>query len=125
MAESIKAITSDHDLIALAKHLGVKLDGILEISEITKPLPKEGTYIILLRTDGGTGHWTCVNDGHYFDSMSVGPPTALGDLPYSEHQYQGSYSEFCGPFCVLWLYSQQHNRPDLLKGFVDLDVDAI
>jgi hypothetical protein len=125
MAEYIKEITSDHDLIALAKHLGVELNGILEISEITKPLPAKGTYIILLRTDGGVGHWTCSTDGHYFDSMGVGPPTVLGDLPYNEFQYQGTYSNYCGIYCLLWLYSQQHNRPDLLKGFGNLDTHAI
>jgi hypothetical protein len=123
MAEYIKAITSDHDLIALAKHLGVHLDGILEVSEIKKPLPAKGTYIILLRTDAGVGH--CCTADHYFDSMGVGPPTVLGDLPYNEHQYQSAYAEYCGPWCVLWLYSQQHSRPDLLKRFHDLDVDAI
>jgi len=57
--------------------------------------------------------------------MGVGPPTVLGDLPYNEHQYQSAYAEYCGPWCVFWLYSQQHNRPDLLKRFHDLDVDAI
>jgi hypothetical protein len=125
MAEYIKAITSDHDLIALAKHLGVKLDGILALQEITKPFPEKGTYIILLRTDGGVGHWTVCVDSHYFDSMGVGPPKVLGDLPYNEHQYQGAYNEFCGPFCMLYIYCRQKNRMDLLKGFVDLDVDAI
>jgi hypothetical protein len=125
MAEYIKAITSDHDLIALAKHLGVKLDGILEISEIKKPLPAKGTYIILLRTDGGVGHWTVCVDSHYYDSMGVGPPTVLGDLPYNEHQYQSAYAEYCGPFCMLYIYCRQNNMMDLLKGFVDLDVDAI
>jgi hypothetical protein len=58
MSQYIKAITSDHDLIALAKQLGVKLDGVLALPEIKKPFPAKGTYIVLLRADGGVGHRT-------------------------------------------------------------------
>ncbi|GMF36778.1 unnamed protein product [Phytophthora lilii] len=125
MAELVKPITSDHDLIELAKQLDVRLDGILALSEIKEPLPAKGSYIILLRVDGGTGHWVCLNDGHYFDSMGVGPPSILGELPYNEKQYQGTYVEYCGPWCLIWLYTQQHNRQDLLKNFHDLDTDVI
>ena len=125
MASLIKAITSDHDLIELSKKIGVHIDQILSLPEIKSTLPSKGTFIILLRADGGVGHWTALNDGKYFDSMGVGPPRIVGDFTYNEKQYQGSYDEFCGPFCLLWLYTQQHNRSDLLKRFNDLDVDAI
>jgi hypothetical protein len=125
MSQYIKAITSDHDLIALAKHLGVKLDGVLALPEIKKPFPAKGTYIVLLRADGGVGHWTAYDDGHYFDSMGIGPPMVLGDLPYNEIQYQSAYAEYCGPWCMLYIYCRQRGRMDLLKRFNDLDVDAI
>ncbi|GMF65918.1 unnamed protein product [Phytophthora lilii] len=49
MSQLIKPITSDHDLIELAERLNVHLDDIFESREITKPLPKKGTYLILLR----------------------------------------------------------------------------
>jgi len=125
MSSLIKPITSDHDLIELSKQIGVHIDKILSLSEIREPLPKKGTFVILLRADGGVGHWTAVCDWNYFDSMGVGPPTVIGDLPYNEQQYQGTYDEFCGPFCMLWLYTRQHNRPNLLKRFNDLDTDII
>ncbi len=122
--ELVKPITSDHDLIELADKINVHLDGILEINEIKKPLNK-GTHIILLRKDNGVGHWVCQMDGEYFDSTSVGPPTKLGKLKYNEFQYQGSYSEYCGIFCLLWLYSKQHNKPYLLENFINLDIDIV
>lgn len=121
----IKPITSDHELFEFADHLNIKLDDILTIEEITKPL-KRGSYIILLRAGGqGVGHWVAINDGEYFDSTGVGPPTKLGDLPYNEFQYQSTYGDYCGPFCILWLYSKQKNRPELLKGYHNLDIDII
>ncbi|GMF48362.1 unnamed protein product [Phytophthora fragariaefolia] len=115
MSRFVKPITSDHDLIELSKQLNVRLDGILALPEIKAPLPLTGSYIILLRVASGTGHWVCINDGHYFDSMGVGPPSILGELPYNEKQYQGTYAEYCSPWCLLWLYAKQHNQGDLLN----------
>ncbi|GMF24289.1 unnamed protein product [Phytophthora lilii] len=94
--ELVKPITSDHDLIKLADIIGVKLDSIIDVSEATKKLHK-----------------------------GVGPPTTIGDLPYNEFQYQGTYSDFCGIYCLLWIYNKQKNKPDLMKGFINLDIDAI
>lgn len=120
----MKAVTSDHDLLELAKKLHVRIDGVLTVDDVTKPLTK-GTYIILLRAGPGVGHWVCVSDGSYFDPTGVGPPTKVGALPYSEFQYQGTYDEYCGVWCLLYLYSRQRNRPELMRGFRNLDVDAI
>ena len=125
MSHLIKPVTSDHDLIELSKTLGVHLNGILEIQEITKALPKKGSYLILLRDRPGVGHWVCVHDNTYFDPIGIGPPRVLGPLRYNEVQYQGTYSEYCGIWSSLWLYCRQHSRMDLLKGFTDLDIDAI
>lgn len=120
----IKPISSDHDLIELAKRLHVHLDDILAIEEIKKPL-KSGSYVILLRNGEGVGHWVAIHNGEYFDSTGIGPPTVLGNLPYNQRQYQGTYEEFCGPWCIFWLYTKQKNRLDLLKAFTNLDIDFI
>ncbi|GMF15004.1 unnamed protein product [Phytophthora lilii] len=59
----VKPITSDHDLIELAKRIGVHLDDILK-SEITHPFPKKGSYLILLRQPNmDAEHWTAFYNG--------------------------------------------------------------
>jgi len=126
MSNLIKPITSDHDLIELAKQIGVHLDGIYESSEITKPLPKKGTYLILLRPPRlDVGHWTAVHDGEYFDSMGEAAPTKYGIGKYNSKQYQGTYGDFCGPFCLLWLYSKQHRKPGVFKNMKDLNLTIL
>ena len=122
--EFVKPISSDHDLIELADHLGVDLTDILDIREIKKPL-KNGSYIILLRDNDETGHWVAQYNDEYFDSTGIGPPKILGDLKYNQIQYQGSYEAYCGIWCVLWLYTKQKNHPELLHGFVNLDIDFV
>lgn len=121
----IKPITSDHDLIELANHLDIHIDGIFTINEIKKPLPRKGSYIILLGHEGEVGHWTCIHDNQFFDSIGQGAPTILGDLPYNEFQYQSTYAEYCGVWCIFWLYIKQKNHSDLLRGFTDLNINAI
>jgi hypothetical protein len=126
MAHLIKAITSDHDLIELAERLNVHLDGIFVSSEITNPINKKGSYLILLRPeDRDVGHWTCVCNGSYYDSMGEGPPRKYGIRKYSTKQFQGAYDDFCGIYCLLWLYSKQHNEPRLLTKFHDLNLTII
>ncbi|DAZ94040.1 TPA: hypothetical protein N0F65_001471 [Lagenidium giganteum] len=100
----IKPITTDTDLVELARLLNVQLNGIIDIRDANN-LPHEGSYIILLRTGDSTGHWK------------------LGLTKYNNIQYQGSKNDFCGIYCLLWLYSKQKNDPDVLKGFIDLDTD--
>ncbi|OQR88677.1 hypothetical protein THRCLA_22818, partial [Thraustotheca clavata] len=121
MNKSIKGVTSDKDLISLSNTLGINIDEILTINEIIGPLDKSKTYLILLRSDQDVGHWTCANDGFYFHPQGVGPPTKLGIIKYNDKQYQGTYEYYCGIWCLLWLYSVQHNRPDLMYGFHDLN----
>lgn len=120
----LKPITSDHDLIELANKLNIHIDQILTIDEVKHHLTK-GTYLILLRRDTGVGHWVCANDGEYFDPTGVGPPTKIGNLPYNQIQYQGTYTEYCGIYCLLWLYAKQKNRPELMRGFANLDIDFV
>ncbi|EGZ15081.1 hypothetical protein PHYSODRAFT_509156, partial [Phytophthora sojae] len=107
--EFVKGVTSDHNLLALAKRIGVRIDGIYELSEIRKPLTSKGSYLILLRTSPRIGHWTAV----------------LGDLLYFNKQIQGSSDEYCGIFCLLWLYAKQHGQMHLMDRFTDHDIDVI
>ena len=122
MSHLIKGISSDHDLIELAKRIGVHLNGIYEFPEIKKALPKKGSFILLLRRKGGgVGHWTAYHDGAYFDSQGMQPPAVLGDIPYNRIQYQSTYGEYCGSWSLFWLYCKQKKRMDLLEGFTNLD----
>ena len=123
--EYIKPITSDHDLIALADIINVDLDNILSITEIDKPLP-HGTYIILLQKPQSVGHWVAIHNDEYFDSYGVGPPKVLGDkLTYNKKQIQSTYGEYCGIYSMLWLCAKQRNKPELMEGYADLDIDVI
>lgn len=95
MTDLIKPITSDHELIELADRLKVHIVDIFESNEIVKPLPKKGSYLILLRPPNvDVGHWTAVYNGEYFDSMGEGPPTKYGIVRYNTKQYQGIYGDY-------------------------------
>jgi hypothetical protein len=100
--------TTADQLIELSKRLNVKVDGIFDINQIKKPLPKKGSYIILLNKDGDTGHWVCQHDGDYFDSMGESAPTVLNIKKWNHIQYQGTYDEFCGQWCLVFLHGKQH-----------------
>jgi hypothetical protein len=117
--EFVKGITSDHDLIALGKRIGVRIDGIYELPEVKAPFPEKGSYLILLRTGPGVGHWTAQCNGEWFDSLAV-----LGNLPYFDKQIQGSSDEYCGVYCLLWLCVKQHKKMHLFDRFEDLDTDV-
>lgn len=117
----IKGITSSDDLRELAKLLRVHIDGIYDISNFT--YTGKGSYIILLRQDMNIGHWVAVHDHEYFDPFGIGPPQKIGATEYNRIQLQGDTFEYCGIYCLLWLYSKQRRRPDLMEGFKNLDVD--
>ncbi|GMF19305.1 unnamed protein product [Phytophthora lilii] len=108
MTSLIKPITSDHDLIELAEKKDVRLDNIFESSEIASHLPKNGSFLILLRQPNvDVGHWIAVHNGEYFDSMGEAAPTKYGIGRYDSKQYQGTYGDYCGPFCILWLFKRR------------------
>ncbi|EEY60082.1 uncharacterized protein PITG_12371 [Phytophthora infestans T30-4] len=95
MNSLVKPITSDHDLIELAEKMVAQLDNIFESSEISQPLPKNGSYLILLRQPNmDVGHWTAVHKGKYFDSMEEAAPTKYGVWRYNTKQYQSSPDVF-------------------------------
>ncbi|KAJ8572059.1 hypothetical protein ON010_g4779 [Phytophthora cinnamomi] len=119
----IKPITSDHDLIKLAMKLNVHLDHIFESNEIKAPLPKKGSFLILLRKPNqDVGHWSAVYNHEYYDSMGEGPPKEYGISKYNEIQTQSAHGSYCGVWALLWLYAKQHNRMDLFKKFKDLNI---
>ncbi|KAL7688190.1 hypothetical protein Plhal304r1_c020g0073141 [Plasmopara halstedii] len=109
MSSLIKPITSDHDLIKLATQIGVHLDAIYESNEIYKAISKKGTYLVLLRTpDRDIGHWTCIYNNEYFDSMGEAAPTKYGIV-----------------WCMLWLYCKQKKRMSMLNQFKDLNLTIL
>lgn len=117
-----EGVNSDKELRDLAKLLDVHIDDIVDIQSVDR-LPSRGTFIILLRRDAGVGHWVCVCDGMYFDSYGIGAPTKLKVKSYNKIQLQSATANYCGIYCILFLYSKQKNRPDLMTGFTDLNVD--
>lgn len=116
-------VNSDQELRELAKLIDVHIDGIYDIRNV-ETIPQRGSYIILLRRDEGVGHWCAMCDGEYFDSYSAGPPTKIKAKSYNKIQLQGVERAYCGIYCILFLYSKQHNRPDLMRGFTNLDIDV-
>lgn len=118
------AVSSDTQLKDLAKKLNIRVDAILDLREINKPLPKKGSFIILLRKVAGVGHWVSVYNNYYFDSMGNPPPEKLKISSYNKKQYQSTYSEYCGLWALLFLYSKQHNKPDLLNNYYDLNTEV-
>lgn len=74
----LKPVTSDSDLIKLADLVGVRIDAIYDNLEINTPLPKSGSYLILLRKTADIGHWVALHNGFYFDSMGEAPPPQYG-----------------------------------------------
>lgn len=131
MSHLIKSITSSSDLTTLAKSLNLQLNDVIDFATLHKQnsIDINGTYIILLRdnVNAGVGHWICVYNHCYFDSMGTPPPPLIKKLfnvkTYSKKQYQGSKYEYCGIWCLLWLYSKQKNQSNLMNKFTDLDTD--
>ena len=123
--ELVKAVTSDRDLFELADRLGVHLNDIITVEEASREKLRTGSYIVLLGSHLGVGHWAASCEGEWFDPTGVGPPSVLGPMSYNQKQFQGTYDDYCGPWSLLWLYSKQRNRMDLMDGFHDLDVDFI
>jgi hypothetical protein len=121
LTKLIQGVTSDSDLITLADSLGIRVDDIVTIDNIRRPLDKRRTYIILLRVEQGVGHWVTVDKGYYFDPMGVPSDPSLGVTENNHKQYQGTYNTYCGIYCLLFLYCRQKNKMDLLDQFVDLN----
>ncbi|KAL7688833.1 hypothetical protein Plhal304r1_c018g0065611 [Plasmopara halstedii] len=57
--------------------------------------------------------------------MGEAAPTKYRIGRYNPIQYQGTYGDYCGGFCMLWLYSKQHKRPDVFKNMKDLNLSIL
>jgi hypothetical protein len=122
----INGVSSDDQLIELSELMRVHLDGIALHYEVEDKPPKSGTYLLLLKPKQmPIGHWVAIHNYEYFDPVGIGPPSNLGKMKYNHFQYQSAYGEYCGIWCMLWLYSKQKNKPHLMEGFNDLDMDVI
>ncbi|GMF09438.1 unnamed protein product [Phytophthora lilii] len=55
--------------------------------------------------------------------MGEAAPTKYGIGKYNPKQFQGTYGNFCGIWCMLWLYSKQHNKPQVFSKMKDLNFD--
>jgi hypothetical protein len=117
----IQGVSSDADLLTLADHLGIHIDDVLLLGEINSPINIKKTYLILLNDSSKIGHWVCSDKGFYFDSMGIGAPSKLGLKKYNKIQYQGTYNNYCGIWCLLWIYCRQHNKMQLMKQFQDMN----
>lgn len=138
----IKGVSTDEELLSLANQLGLQIDDVLISNQIglrktpwsfpsksssedfSKPLSKKKSYLILLKGDQDIGHWVCCDKGNWFDSMGIGPPSGFGIEQYNKKQYQGTYDNYCGIWCLVFLVSRQKKRPQLLSGFFDLNDDT-
>ena len=117
----IKGITSAEDLDKLAERLGICIDNIVIIDQ-AKDLPEKGSYIILLKGPrSDVGHWVARYNDEYFDSMGVRPPTSIAHVKtWNDVQYQSTYGEYCGNWCLAFLLSKQKHK-GILNSFYDLD----
>jgi hypothetical protein len=43
-------------------------------------------------------------------------------MKYNELQTQSAKADYCGIWCMLWLYCMQHKKQHLLKRFNNLNV---
>lgn len=121
----IKPITSDDNLKELADILNIKIDHIYDLLEINQPLPDQGSFIIILRRDDGIGHWVAVHNDIYFDSYGLEPPQILRSEMYYTKQIQSIDRDYCGPYCILWLYCCQYDKLDYFnKMFCDLNIEV-
>lgn len=113
---------SNIDIQGLCKKLKIKLNEICMKDELRIEDMYNGGYIINLANHNQSGtHWVCFqkidNTIYYCDSYGVVAPQNQVDLfanlsyklYYNKVQVQDFSSNFCGLFCVLFLYIIQNN----------------
>lgn len=123
-------ITSNFDLINLAKKLNIKLTAVIYKDELVKfNSKKNGSYILDLHdsSDTSTGHWILLyingDKAIYFDSFGIIYPqivkTFCGDrtIEWNKKQLQGYNTEHCGEWCIACLWHLQKGLP--LETFID------
>jgi len=128
----MKGITSNFDLMKLAKKIDINITAIIYKDELMKfNSNKNGSYILDLHdsNDTSTGHWIALyingNKAVYFDSFGIIYPeivkTFCGNrtIEYNTKQLQGYNTEYCGEWCLAFLWHMQHglNLNDFTKHF--------
>jgi hypothetical protein len=126
-----KSITTNLDLLNLAKKFNIDLDAVIYKDKLLEYDPnKNASYILTLRdsTDNETGHWVALyihnNKAIYFDSFGVIYPNVVREfcknkeLEYNSKELQNINSGFCGQYCLMFLNYLQHGYS--LKDFTDM-----
>lgn len=131
----LNGVTTDDDLWSFASKAGIHLNYIGFKDTIPNKL-KNGGYIINLASStdksGGT-HWVALwvdlkeKKSFYFDSFGFESPIEIENAStknnleefYNTNQIQKLNSDFCGSFCLLFLYSMQYNHGPLAERFND------
>ena len=127
----MRGITSNFDLINMAKQYNINLDAVIYKNQLTKFDPnKNASYILDLHneSDESDGHWLALyikgNKAIYFDSFGIEYPNIIKQfckgkqLEYNHKQIQSMNTEWCGSYCLAFLNFMQQGYT--LKQFTDL-----
>ena len=117
----MKGITSNFDLIKLAKKMNIDLTAVIYKDDLKRFDPKKnGSYIIDLHDhdNTSTGHWLMLyikgNKAIYFDSFGIIYPTIIKEfcgnriIEWNDKMIQSFESEWCGQYCLACLWHLQH-----------------
>ena len=132
----MKGLTSNFDLIHLAKLNNIPLTAVIFKNDLLKFNPnKQVSFIIDLHddTDNSTGHWVALtkkdNKYIYFDSFGIIYPNIVKDfckdyiIEYNTKQIQSFNSEYCGEYCIMFLdfINKGYNMRDIQAEFNQFD----
>lgn len=132
----MKGITSNFDLIKLAKLYDIPLTAVIYKNHLIKFDPnEENSYIIDLHddTDQSTGHWVALTKRgdkyYYFDSFGIIYPNIVKEfcknfsIVYNKEQIQSMNSQWCGQYCILFLYFMKkgYSMKDIQNQFNQFD----
>ena len=119
----MKGITSNYDLIKLAKLYNIELTAVIYKNELTNYNKNmNGSYIIDLHDskDSSTGHWVSLykhnNKCIYFDSFGIIYPNIIKEfckphkIDFNTKQIQSFNSDGCGDYCLMFLYNIQRGK---------------
>lgn len=126
----MSGITSDIQLYNKAKGLNVKINKIDYKDKLGSP--RKGNYIVNLASSTSFGtHWVaCIIDdkvAYYFDSFGFPPPLEIRKfikkrdikkikkIIYSNKQIQKLNSNFCGDYCILFLFRMKESNNNFNK----------
>lgn len=113
----MRGLTSNFDLIHLAKALSIPLTAVIYKNDLLKFDPKKENNAFILDlhddTDTSVGHWVALtkknNKYTYFDSFGIIYPNIVKEfckgypLEYNNKQIQSMNSEYCGQYCLMFL----------------------